>query len=230
VTPGAGVVVWALKIAEVVPKENPDPTGKLAASSYGARIVPADTGYAAFDVDAAFVIKHNPQPGGYYVVYEDGYTSFSPAKAFEDGYTKVEPMLPPGETSGEAVDPVERELQAKGLTALRVTPADIKENIDAEFYFTAHEGALGAAQEHGGEFQAVRHTDRMAEPSMRLLTFCVLVLRNGFTVTGESACVSPENFDPEIGRQLARQNAVAKIWPLMGYALKDRLHREGTAS
>jgi len=57
------------------------------------------------------------------------------------------------------------------------------------------------------------------------LTFCVLVLRNGFTVTGESACVSPENFDAELGRKIARQNAVDKAWPLMGYALKERLHQ-----
>ncbi|MCY1362259.1 hypothetical protein D3C81_1894390 [compost metagenome] len=56
-----------------------------------------------------------------------------------------------------------------------------------------------------------------------MLTFCVLVLRNGFTVTGESACASPENFDAEIGRKIARQNAVAKIWPLMGYELRSKL-------
>lgn len=60
-------------------------------------------------------------------------------------------------------------------------------------------------------------------PALGLLTFCVLVLKNGFTVTGESACASPENFDAEIGRKIARQNAVQKIWPLMGYALKERL-------
>lgn len=59
--------------------------------------------------------------------------------------------------------------------------------------------------------------------SLRLLTFCVLVLRNGFTVTGESACVSPENFDAELGRKIARQKAVEKIWPLMGYELCSRL-------
>ena len=58
---------------------------------------------------------------------------------------------------------------------------------------------------------------------LELLTFCVLVLKNGFTVTGESACASPENFDAELGRKIARQNAVQKIWPLMGYALKGRL-------
>lgn len=59
--------------------------------------------------------------------------------------------------------------------------------------------------------------------ALGLLTFCVLVLRNGFTVTGESACASPENFDAEIGRKIARQNAEQKIWPLMGYALKQRI-------
>lgn len=60
-------------------------------------------------------------------------------------------------------------------------------------------------------------------PALGLLTFCVLVLKNGFTVTGESACASPENFDAEIGRKIARQNAVNKIWPLMGYELRSRL-------
>ncbi len=60
-------------------------------------------------------------------------------------------------------------------------------------------------------------------PQLELLTFCVLVLRNGYTVTGESACASPENFDAEIGREIARLNAVSKIWPLMGYELRSKL-------
>jgi hypothetical protein len=59
--------------------------------------------------------------------------------------------------------------------------------------------------------------------SLGLLTFCILILRNGFTVTGESACASPENFDAEIGRKIARANAVQKIWPLMGYELRSKL-------
>ncbi len=53
-------------------------------------IVPAEDGYASFRVDHAYVSKHNPKPGGYYVVYKDGYESFSPAEAFEDGYTLIE--------------------------------------------------------------------------------------------------------------------------------------------
>lgn len=60
--------------------------------------------------------------------------------------------------------------------------------------------------------------------SLELLTFCVLILRNGFTVTGESACASPENFDAAIGRTVARENAKQKIWPLLGYQLKTALY------
>ena len=110
---------------------------------------------------------------------------------------------------------IEQEIQAKGLTAPRVTPNDVEANIASERYFTAAEGVAGAAR--GG-----RVVGAESRP-LHLLTFCVLVLRNGFTVTGESACASPENFDAELGRKIARQNAVSKVWPLMGYALKERL-------
>lgn len=115
---------------------------------------------------------------------------------------------------------IEQEIRAKGLTAPRVTPADIEANIASEWYFTASDGVRGS-------FNPSSVVLREDGP-LSLLTFCVLILRNGFTVTGESACASPENFDAEIGRKIARQNAVNKIWPLMGYALKDRL-AEGKA-
>ena len=130
---------------------------------------------------------------------------------------------------------IENEIQAKGKTAARVTPTDIEANIVSEHYFTAGEGVIGAfvAGEfgaRGGDTVAVRRgiaSPEVLKPSLNLLTFCVLVLRNGFTVTGESACASPENFDAEVGRKIARQNAVQKIWPLLGFALKERLHAEG---
>lgn len=115
---------------------------------------------------------------------------------------------------------IESEIQAKGLTAPRVTPADIEANIDTEVYFTAEHGVEGAIARM--ELYA-RHPGGEQGGHLRLLTFCVLVLRNGFTVTGESACASPENFDAELGRKIARQNAIAKVWPLMGYALRERL-------
>jgi hypothetical protein len=115
---------------------------------------------------------------------------------------------------------IEQEIQDKGLTAARVTPADIEANIASEHYFTAADGATGA------KFNAVPRLTvgiDTSPASLHLLTFCVLVLKNGFTVTGESACASPENFDAEIGRKIARQNAVAKVWPLMGYELRSKL-------
>lgn len=110
-------------------------------------------------------------------------------------------------------DAIEQEIHAKGKTAPRVTPADLEANIASEHFFTAAQGSQAA--------RAPGSTPHLE--SLGLLTLCVIVLRNGFTVTGESACASPENFDAEIGRKIARQNAVQKIWPLMGYALKEQL-------
>jgi|GEM_PF-713581 len=62
------------------------------------------------------------------------------------------------------------------------------------------------------------------QPEGTTLTVCALELKNGTQVTGESACVSAENFDVEIGRKIARQNAREKIWALEGYLLKQKLH------
>ena len=119
---------------------------------------------------------------------------------------------------------IEQEIQAKGLTAPRVTPAGIDANIASEHYFTAWQGAQLA---YWGDSDPENPKPISGEPNINgplgLLTFCVLVLHNGFAVTGESACASPENFDAEIGRKIARANAVQKIWPLMGYALKESL-------
>lgn len=92
---------------------------------------------------------------------------------------------------------IEQEIQANGLTAPRLTPAHIDACIVGEQYHV-FDGTT--------------------------VTICLLHLPNGFTVTGESACASPENFDAEIGRKIARQNAREKIWLLEGYVLKQRLH------
>lgn len=118
---------------------------------------------------------------------------------------------------------IEQEIQDKGLTAPRVTPAVIEANIASEHYFTATDGRHGAISHEtyvGRESPVERDKDLVP---LDLLTFCVLVLKNGYTVTGESACASPENFDAELGRKIARQHAVQKIWPLMGYALREQL-------
>lgn len=114
---------------------------------------------------------------------------------------------------------VEKEIQEKGLTAPRVTSQDIEANIKSAHYFTAADGASHKPSDTVwdiGTYGAIPE-------SLSLLTFCVLVLRNGFTVVGKSACASPENFDAELGRKIARQDAINQMWPLMGYALRERL-------
>ena len=92
---------------------------------------------------------------------------------------------------------VEQEIQEKGLTAPRITP----EQVDAAII--------------GEDYHVFPGTT---------VTISLLKLENGFTVTGESACASPENFDAEIGRKIARAQARDKIWALMGYALRQKLH------
>ena len=90
---------------------------------------------------------------------------------------------------------IEKELQAKGLNAPRLTPYLIESKIVKEEYHLL--------------------TD--------VLTVCVLTLENGFTVTGESACASHANYNKEIGDRIARGNAKEKIWVLEGYLLKQKL-------
>jgi hypothetical protein len=91
---------------------------------------------------------------------------------------------------------LEQEIQDKGLTAPRLTP-ELIDNVIVSEQYHVFEGAT--------------------------VTVCLLTLKNGFQVVGESACASPENFDPEIGREVARDNAREKIWALEGYLLKQRL-------
>lgn len=117
----------------------------------------------------------------------------------------------------------EQEINEKGLTAPRVTPADIDAEILSEHYFTAKDGREGAVSAGTYAGRENPHDNDGELLPLGLLTFCVLILRNGFTVTGESACASPENFDAELGRKIARQHAVDKVWPLLGFRLRDRL-------
>ncbi len=70
--------VWALKIKAFE-------IGKTGSGT----ITPYEAGYGPVSVSREWAEKHQPIPGGYYVVYEDGYKSFSPAKAFEGGYIRI---------------------------------------------------------------------------------------------------------------------------------------------
>jgi hypothetical protein len=92
---------------------------------------------------------------------------------------------------------IEKEIQKKNLNAPRLTPDLIDSKISSF------------------DFHVFPHS---------CLTVCCMTLENGFTVTGESACASPENFDEEIGQKIAKENARNKIWMLEGYLLKDNLY------
>jgi hypothetical protein len=107
---------------------------------------------------------------------------------------------------------------AKVSTHPRVTLADIEAAI-AEKYFVSGEYAVGdnlKGRAQPGEPRTSAHP-------LSLLTMCFLVLHNGFTIVGKSAPASPENFDPELGKKIAYDDARNQMWPLMGFALKDRL-------
>lgn len=164
-----------------------------------------------YEADTSMTVRYRPVAGDYLVTQEDGYEYLNPKDVFERKYNAI------GQDAA-----IEKEIQAKGLTAPRITPTDIDANIASEHYFTAADGVFGVAT---GEAVAAGESTVgwQSPPSLGLLTFCVLVLQNGFTVTGESACASPENFDAEIGRKIARQNAIQKVWPLMGYELRSKL-------
>ncbi|CAI0903197.1 Protein of uncharacterised function (DUF2829) [Serratia quinivorans] len=94
---------------------------------------------------------------------------------------------------------IEQEIQRKGLTAPRITP------------------------EHIERLQKMGQYHRFPGTTVII---CCITLENGFTVTGESACASPENFNEEIGRKIALQDAVRKIWALEGYLLRQKLHEQ----
>lgn len=105
-------------------------------------------------------------------------------------------------------------LSARGATHPRVSLDDMKSKIAVEHYFTA--GAAIAALDQP------TLTWPVANP-LDLLTICILVMRNGFTVIGKSAPASPENFDAEKGKTFAYEDAIKQLWPLEGYALRERL-------
>lgn len=100
---------------------------------------------------------------------------------------------------------------ASKATHPRVSLDDMKAKIRRAHYFTA--GAAIAALS--------QPTDPNCPTD--LLTICILVMENGFTVIGKSAPASPENFDAEKGCLFAYEDAIKQLWPLEGYALRERL-------
>lgn len=132
---------------------------------------------------------------------------------------RFSPVQTPRAADKEAV------IQDKGKTATHITPADIEANIASEHYFTAAQGDAKAVEDaafHGGALTAA--ASRATPDALRLLTFCVLVLRNGTKVVGVNyGAIDPARHDPEMGRTEALKAAIEQIWPLMGYELRTKL-------
>lgn len=114
-------------------------------------------------------------------------------------------------------DEIEKMILEKGLNAPRLNPAYIESLIIAEQYIVPGDVPNATIRLTGGD-------EGVALPALKRTTICNLVLKNGFVITGTSACVSSENFNVEIGRRVAREDAVSKIWLLEGYNLRTILH------
>ncbi|HCU6285944.1 TPA: hypothetical protein OU174_001072 [Escherichia coli] len=112
-------------------------------------------------------------------------------------------------------------MTSKENTPLKVTPEHIEQLIQSEHYFTAYDASYG--DNFISVYNSKTDIDKCHE-SLKLLTFCVMVLKNGYTVTGKSACVRPEIFNFDVGREYARKDAIDQIWPLEGYLLKQKWH------
>ena len=124
-------------------------------------------------------------------------------------------------------DSIEQEIQAKGLNAPRVTPADVEASITSEHYFTAADGRCGAIQSEAYSGVEVPQADGGDIVPLGLITFCVLILKNGHRIVGiNEGPVSAANFDAGIGKMLARDNAKSQIWPLLGYELRSKLAKD----
>lgn len=121
------------------------------------------------------------------------------------------PIISKANVMSETVTEFELAAAAHVAGGERVTNEQVERFIVEEHFFTAADGVAGGVEV------------KTWHPSMELLTFCVLVLANGFTVHGVSACADPKNFNPQIGNRIARENAKEKIWELLGFELRSKL-------
>ncbi len=96
---------------------------------------------------------------------------------------------------------------AANATAPRVSLQSMKDKIKAEYHFTADKAVEGCP----------------VVDELKLLSVCLLVMQNGFTLIGKSAPASAENFNAELGKKLAYEDAIRQLWPHEGYALREKL-------
>jgi Phage protein (N4 Gp49/phage Sf6 gene 66) family len=206
IKPTVGRVVWFTPAVCDDPRHDvKQPLAAIIAYVYGDRCVNLTTydqngAYIGGKCSVLLLQDDDPKPEqGYFaswMPYQKGQ-----AAATERMAAALETLASPPAPAARGIsdDQVEEEIKDKGLTAPRVTPEHLDSVILSEQYHV-FEGSQ--------------------------LTVCCLTLKNGFTVTGESACASPANFNAELGQKIARQKARDKIWALEGYLLRQRLHDE----
>lgn len=94
-------------------------------------------------------------------------------------------------------------------TAPRVTLASMEAKVSEKYFVTAAE-AIGQNPSQGGP--------------LAILTICIVVLENGFTLLGKSAPAAAANFNVEFGQKLAYEDCIRQMWPLEGYLLRQQRH------
>lgn len=117
-----------------------------------------------------------------------------------------------------SLEVTDNESASVAVTPNRVSLSAIEANIAHEFFMNAAEAAycLDPGTPHKGPLPSTAM-------SLNVLTICILVMKNGFTIIGKAAPADEKNFNAELGRKFAREDAVRQAWPLMGYALRDKL-------
>jgi hypothetical protein len=247
---------------------------KIMVMETGATSIALDNGESVIADDA--YLKHRPVAGGYFVEYEDGYVSYSPAEAFEKGYTRL-PDVTGFEPHQQRVIIEHAELHEKlfelrefihGNPIFETLPAAeqgrlnrqlqtmnlyedaLLESIEAfspeTFGPTAQPAGLPEelpqAGARAGEAPRVTPADldnaiagievaKHVTPAGKVLRWAVITTTSGFAVVGKpSVAVSPENDDPEIGKEVAIDNAREELWQLLGYALHERIAAAKPAS
>lgn len=95
-------------------------------------------------------------------------------------------------------------------TAPRVSLADIEAAISGRYSFSGFEAVPGGHPSH--------------DEGLKRLSLCILVMKNGFMVVGKSAPASPANFNADLGCKLAYEDCIRQLWPLMGFALRERIY------
>lgn len=127
-----------------------------------------------------------------------------------------------------SLEQTEKECAANSV-APRVSLSDIEAAIKHRFDFNL---ANAINVTNGSDISAFKDFADVVQvlKQLALMSMCVLVMKNGFIVIGKSAPASAENFNPELGRKLAYEDAIRQLWPMMGFALRDTLHNKNQAA